>query len=208
MSAAADQRASDPRFPGPKPTEDTLTAEVLRRAFAMFPSGVTAVCASVEGRPVGLAASSFTSVSLDPALVSVCIAHTSSTCPSLRAVGRVGVSVLAEGHASIARQLAGKAGDRFTGVDWAEGPDHSVFIHGAALWLDCSVSREVPAGDHDIVLLEIRAVTPHPDRNPIVFHGSHFRQLRPHARPVAESVEDYLDVTRYPRSYARRRAAS
>ena len=180
-----------------------MTAEVLRRAFAVFPSGVTAVCASVDGRPVGLAASSFTSVSLDPPLVSVCIAHTSGTWPSLRAAGRVGVSVLAEGHASIARQLAGKSGDRFAGVDWAEGPDRSVFIHGAALWLDCSVSREVPAGDHDIVLLEIRAVTPHPDRNPIVFHGSQFRQLLPHARAAAAAVEDYLDVTRYPRSYAR-----
>jgi flavin reductase (DIM6/NTAB) family NADH-FMN oxidoreductase RutF len=203
MSAAADPQAADPQRTG-----DTLTAGALRRAFAMFPSGVTAVCATVEGRPVGLAASSFTSVSLDPPLVSVCIAHTSSTWPLLRAAGRVGVSVLAEGHASIARQLAGKAADRFTGVDWTDGPGHSVFIHGAALWLDCSVSREVPAGDHDIVLLEIRAVTPHPDRNPIVFHGSHFRQLLPRARPVAETVEDYLDVTRYPRSYARHRAAS
>jgi flavin reductase (DIM6/NTAB) family NADH-FMN oxidoreductase RutF len=102
MSAAADPQAADPQRTG-----DTLTAGALRRAFAMFPSGVTAVCATVEGRPVGLAASSFTSVSLDPPLVSVCIAHTSSTWPLLRAAGRVGVSVLAEGHASIARQLAG-----------------------------------------------------------------------------------------------------
>ena len=62
----------------------SLTADVLRHAFGLFPSGVTAVCGIVDGHPAGLAASSFTSVSLDPPLVSVCIAHTSSTWPILR----------------------------------------------------------------------------------------------------------------------------
>jgi flavin reductase (DIM6/NTAB) family NADH-FMN oxidoreductase RutF len=65
----------------------------LRRVFGSFPSGVAAVAALVAGEPVGIAASSFTSVSLDPPLVSVCIAHTSTTWPVLRTASRLGVSI-------------------------------------------------------------------------------------------------------------------
>ncbi|MEW2165626.1 flavin reductase family protein [Streptomyces sp. NPDC007084] len=85
---------------------DILTPEALRRAYAMFPSGVTALCAHVDGTPVGLAASAFTCVSLTPPLVSVRVAHTSTTWPILRAAPRVGISVLAEEHTDIARDLS------------------------------------------------------------------------------------------------------
>ncbi|MTD55478.1 flavin reductase family protein [Amycolatopsis pithecellobii] len=156
-----------------------LTAEVLRHAYGMFPSGVTALCARVDGKPVGLAASSFTSVSLDPPLVSVCVAHTSTTWPVLRGAPRVGISVLAEEHTEIARDLAAKAGDRFARVEWTAGVGDPVFIQGATLWLDCVVNRAVAAGDHDIVLFDVHEVTPNPDVQPIVFHGSRFRQLVP-----------------------------
>lgn len=71
------------------------TGDQLRRAFGCFPSGIT-VCALVDGTPVGMAASSFTSVSLAPPLVSVCIQHTSTTWPVLRNRPRLGLSVLAE----------------------------------------------------------------------------------------------------------------
>ncbi|HEX2744921.1 MAG TPA: flavin reductase, partial [Streptosporangiaceae bacterium] len=66
----------------------------LRHVFGAFPSGVAVVAAVVDNTPVGIAASSFTSVSLDPALVSLCIAHTSTTWPVLREVPRLGVSIL------------------------------------------------------------------------------------------------------------------
>jgi flavin reductase (DIM6/NTAB) family NADH-FMN oxidoreductase RutF len=66
----------------------------LRHVFGAFPSGVAVVAAVVDTAPVGIAASSFTSVSLDPALVSLCIAHTSTTWPVLREVPRLGVSIL------------------------------------------------------------------------------------------------------------------
>ncbi|NED85961.1 flavin reductase family protein, partial [Streptomyces sp. SID11233] len=92
--------------------------EQLRRAFGCFPSGVTALCARRGGHPLGLAASSFTSVSMDPPLVSVCVQHTSTTWPKLRALPRLGVSVLAEGQDEICGRLASRSGDRFAGVDW------------------------------------------------------------------------------------------
>ncbi len=157
--------------------ESQLTPEALRSAFAAFTSGVTAVAAMNGAVPAGLAASSFTSVSMDPPLVSVCVAHTSTTWPVLRPLPRLGVSVLASDHDEVCRALAAKTGDRFAKVEWTAADSGAVFVGGAALWLDCSIYQEVRAGDHDIVLLRIHEVQTYPEVSPLVFHGSRFRQL-------------------------------
>jgi flavin reductase (DIM6/NTAB) family NADH-FMN oxidoreductase RutF len=154
-----------------------LTADVLRGAFASFPSGITAVAAIRDDQPRGLAASSFTSVSLDPPLVSVCIARTSTTWPALRAAPRLGLSVLAADHGHVARSLAAKGIDRFAGVSWERTPQGAVFVRGSALWLDCTRYDEFPAGDHEIALLGIQQLWTYPEVTPLVFHGSRFRQL-------------------------------
>ncbi|WP_406517379.1 flavin reductase family protein [Streptomyces sp. NBC_00134] len=121
-----------------------LTADVLRGAYGRFPSGVTAVCGLVDGLPTGIAASSFTSVSLEPPLVSLCVARTSTTWPVLRRAACLGVSVLAEDQGPVARALASKTSDRFASVGWVAEPPGSVFVVGAALWLECRIVQEVP----------------------------------------------------------------
>lgn len=149
----------------------------LRRAYGCFPSGVTAICALEGADPVGIAASSFTSVSMDPGLVSVCVQNSSATWPRLRAMRRLGVSVLAEDQNEACRTLSLKSGDRFAQVEWSVSGDGAVFVHGAVAWLDCSIHAEVPAGDHMIVVLVLHALRAEPERPPLVFHGSRFRQL-------------------------------
>lgn len=149
----------------------------LRRAFGCFPSGVIAICAVVDSEPVGMAASSFIPVSLDPPLVSVCIQNISTTWPQLRLSSRLGLSVLAEGHHHACMSLSRKRGDRFAGVSWAELPGGGVVIQEASAWLQCRLHTEVPAGDHLIALLEICALEASPDTPPLVFHNSRFRRL-------------------------------
>jgi flavin reductase (DIM6/NTAB) family NADH-FMN oxidoreductase RutF len=156
---------------------DELTPDLLRAAFASFPSGVTAVAAMRDAMPVGMAASSFTSVSLEPPLVSVCIARTSTTWPLLRTLPRLGLSVLAEEHGAVARALAAKDIDRFANVSWEHSPAGAIFVHGSALWLECSLHQEVPAGDHVIALLLIEQLWSYQDVSPLVFHGSQYRHL-------------------------------
>ncbi|MEY9941738.1 flavin reductase family protein [Streptacidiphilus sp. MAP5-3] len=153
-------------------------AAALRAVYGAFPSGVTAVAALVEGRPVGLAASSFTSVSLAPPLVSVCAGQTSSTWPLLRRAERLGVSVLGAEHALLCRQLAGPSDERFTGVAWRATPDGAVLLDGASAWFDCSVEQEIRAGDHDILVLRVHDLYAEPDVEPLVFHTGTFRSLR------------------------------
>jgi flavin reductase (DIM6/NTAB) family NADH-FMN oxidoreductase RutF len=161
-----------------------LDFRALRDAFGHFPSGVVAICAEVDGERVGLAASSFVSVSLEPPLVAFCIQNSSATWPRLRSATHLGISVLGEIHDSAARVLAAKSGDRFAGVETATSDSGAVFIHGTSVWLDTAVRDEIPAGDHAIVVLTVNALTVNPDVSPMVFHRSGFRRLHQEASGV------------------------
>lgn len=158
-------------------TPPMLDPKLLRRAFGAYPSGVVAVAAQVGDRRFGLAASSFTSVSLDPALVSFSIANTSSTWRSLRDAGHLGLSVLADHHGEVCRQLAGPADQRFAGLDVRVTEGGAVLLAEAVATFDCTIHREVEAGDHTIVLLQLHAVEGPGALSPLVFHRSSFGRL-------------------------------
>lgn len=149
----------------------------LRDAYGCFPSGVTAVCALSNQVPVGMAASSFTTVSLEPPLVAICVQSRSETWAKLDSLRHLGVSVLGDEHDLACRQLAAKSGDRFTGIGWEASKTGAIFINGAAVWLECAINRIVPAGDHKIVLLQIERLKTEPGINPLIFHASRFRKL-------------------------------
>lgn len=173
------------RGPQPDPAA-ALDARTLREAFSCFPSGVIAVCGLTDGGPTGMAVSSFTSVSLEPPMVSVCMQLSSKTWPRLRDLPRLGLSVLGEDQGSVCSALAGPENDRFTEVGWEAGEDGPVFLHGAVTWYSCTLRAEVPAGDHCIALLEIDRLWSRP-AEPLVFHGSRFRRLESH-EPTAGLV--------------------
>ncbi|MGW0460772.1 flavin reductase family protein [Streptomyces tendae] len=156
-----------------------IDTSLLRKAFGAFPSGVTAVCALDGGEPLGMAVSSFISVSMTPPLVAVSIQQTSTTWPRLRSARRLGLSVLAEGQDQLCRALAAKDGDRFEGASVHTSENGGLFIHGAAAWFECSVYEELDAGDHAIVLLEIHELHTEADVAPLVFYRSGFRRLEP-----------------------------
>jgi flavin reductase (DIM6/NTAB) family NADH-FMN oxidoreductase RutF len=139
---------------------------------------VAAVAALVDGEPVGMAASSFTSVSLEPALVSVCIARTSTTWPVLSRSGRFGLSVLSTEQAELCRQLSSREGDRFANASWRATALGAVLLDGASAWLDCEIAQVVKAGDHDIVVFLVHGHRTHDRVPPLVFHASQFRTLR------------------------------
>ena len=154
-----------------------LNPTALREAFGHFPSGVIAIAAEVEGILVGLAASTFVPVSLDPPLVSFCVQNSSTTWPRLKDVPVLGISLLGESHDAAARALAAKTGDRFAGLETKSTDRGAVFIHGTTVWLESAIENQVPAGDHTIVVLRVHGITVHEDVPPIVFHRSTFRRL-------------------------------
>jgi flavin reductase (DIM6/NTAB) family NADH-FMN oxidoreductase RutF len=154
-----------------------LDARRLRHVFGAFPSGVAAIAAIVDGAPTGLTASSFTSVSLDPPLVSLCVAHTSSTWPLLRRAPRLGISILSAAQERAGRQLAARRGDRFADLSWRATEDGAVLLDGAGGWLETSIDQQVRAGDHDIIVLRVHDLDADHDISPLVFHASQFRRI-------------------------------
>lgn len=130
----------------------------LRDAFGTFMTGVTVVTAwGPDGAPLGFTANSFTSVSLDPPLVLVCLANNSRNYEALTKARGFAVNVLAETQIEISNLFASRAADRFSGVGWAPGPHGAPLLDGACGWFDCSMHQVVEAGDHVILIGHVEA---------------------------------------------------
>ncbi|WP_320443228.1 flavin reductase family protein [Rhodococcus opacus] len=119
----------------------------LRSALGFFPSGIAALCATVDVKPVGLVATSFSvGVSYDPPLVLFSIQNSSRTWPCLRTAERLGVSILGEGQDHVCRQLASRTRYRFAGLETIRTEHNSLLLHGSALWLDCEIRHRYQRG--------------------------------------------------------------
>jgi flavin reductase (DIM6/NTAB) family NADH-FMN oxidoreductase RutF len=138
--------------------------------MACYPTGVTIVAASDQGGPYGLTVNSFTSVSLDPPLVLVCIGHTSSSHDRLVSADGFSVNLLAADQWEAAVRFATEPSEgRFDAVDWSPGPSGDPILADAVAWLDCELVQVLRGGDHSILLgrVEGAGVT---DRAALVFH--------------------------------------
>jgi 3-hydroxy-9,10-secoandrosta-1,3,5(10)-triene-9,17-dione monooxygenase reductase component len=145
-----------------------LDPSLYRQVLGHLPTGVTVVAAHGLGGPVGMAANSVTSVSLDPPLILVCPSKTSETWPAVRASGRFCVNVMAAHHEALCRRFAAKGADRFAEVGWHEraaGPG----LDEALAWIDCSLREEHDAGDHLIAVADVLAIDARASSPPLVF---------------------------------------
>lgn len=153
-------------------TTPSFDHTLLRDVYACHPSGIVFIGATVDDAPCGMAVSTFTPVSLDPPLVSVCVQNTSSTWPRLRTCSRLGISVLSYGHSGAVPSLSAKTGDRFSGVTVSTSTEGAVFLDGCSVWIEASLYQVVEAGDHSIAILQITDITRHGDVQPVVFYRS------------------------------------
>ena len=155
----------------------------FRRVLGQFPTGVVLVTAATAEGPTGMAVNSFTSVSLDPPLVSFCAAHSSSTWPRIRAAGAFAVNVLGEHHAEVSRRFARQGADRFAGLGHRPGATGAPVLHGVAAHLDCRLHAVHDAGDHVIVLGRVVDLDADDGVRPLVFHGGDYCSLRSAVHP-------------------------
>ncbi|MGN9809908.1 flavin reductase family protein [Micromonospora sp. BQ11] len=171
------------------PVDRDLFRGLLRRQAATV-TVVTAVargtwnraCLGGAGEPVraGFTATSFTSVSLDPPLVSFCLGVASSSWPVLARAEHVAVHLLAAGQRDAARIFATSGIDRFAAYrDWAPGPFGVPLLHGALAQLLCRVVDRVPAGDHTLVIAEPLALGAGVDGDPLVYHQGGYTTAEP-----------------------------
>ncbi|MDW5593840.1 flavin reductase family protein [Conexibacter stalactiti] len=151
----------------------------FRNVLAHLPTGVTVIAAHGSDGPVGMAANSVTSVSLDPPLILFCPAKTSATWPKIRAAETFCVSVMAGHHEELTRRFASKEADRFAGLELQErstGPAPA----DAVAWIECRLHDEHEAGDHTIVVAQVLAIeaTSAADLEPLVFFRGRYGSFR------------------------------
>ncbi|BCJ55324.1 flavin-dependent reductase [Actinoplanes sp. NBRC 14428] len=131
--------------------------------------------------PAGFTATSFTSVSLDPPLVSFCLARTASAWPAVQAARTIAVHVLTREQEHVARTFAARGIDRFAAHGaWHPGPDGVPLLEGVLATLVCRVTQQVEAGDHTIVLATPSSGEHHADATvtPLVYHDGSYAHLK------------------------------
>ena len=136
----------------------SMDGREFRRVLGHYPTGVTVVTAACDGGPEGLTIGSFTSVSLDPPLVSFCPGHDSDSWARMRHVGSFCVNVLADDQADVSSTFASRAEDKFRGVATRVEATGAPVIEGCLAWIDCRVEAVHVAGDHDIVVGRVVAL--------------------------------------------------
>ncbi|MBE3008770.1 flavin reductase family protein [Microbispora sp. NEAU-D428] len=151
-----------------------LTQRSFRDVLGRFTTGVVLVTARTEDRLAGMAANSFTSVSLDPPLIALCAAHTSTTWPLIRSSGGFAVTILSDHHEEVCRLFSTPGADRFAGRTWASTPSgHPVLPDGLG-WLDCRIQSVQRAGDHELVIAEAVDWNVAAAGVPLIFHSGRY----------------------------------
>ncbi|MEX0304927.1 MAG: CoA transferase [Leisingera sp.] len=147
----------------------------LRNAFGAFPTGVTVVTTrQCDGTPRGFTANSFTSVSLDPPMLLICLAKTAHSCQVFTEAPRFAVNILAEDQKEISNLFASRSPSKFAESSWRTGSSDVPLLDNTLAWFECTRHRLVDAGDHLILIGTVSAFDA-ADGNPLGYHrGGYF----------------------------------
>ncbi len=163
--------------------EEPVTSEEFRRACGRFATGVTiASVVDSSGAPHGLTVNSFTSVSLDPPLILICLGHAVTTIDAFRASRHFGINVLAQEQRDLSDRFARRGHDRFDGLEWYRGETGVPLLPGVLAAIECRVRERVACGDHDIFIGEMVHVTAG-DGNPLLYYSGQYRHIAPETNP-------------------------
>lgn len=125
----------------------------LRQCFGSFMTGVTVVTSmDKNNKPIGFTANSFTSVSLDPPLLLVCIDNKSDNIETYSNGAGFVINILAEDQQDISNRFATTMDDRFDGIDWRSSQGGNPLLGGIAAYFDCTTEQTIAAGDHQIII--------------------------------------------------------
>lgn len=168
-------RASDKALEPPAAYGDS---DRFRRVCAQFATGVAvATVRAGDGSPHGLTVNSFTSVSLHPPLVLICVDHRSSVLPHLRAAEYFALSILHEGQESVSNAFAVKPEGRFEGVSWEPAPHGSPLLMDSIGVFECRRSQLIDAGDHAILIGLVTHSECHAGK-PLLYFDRGYRTIR------------------------------
>ena len=154
-----------------------VTSDEFRRACGRFATGVTiATVLDRAGSPHGVTVSSFTSVSLEPPLILICLGHRVTMIDTFRQAKVFGINVLSDQQRELSDRFARKGHDRFNGLKWQRGESGVPLLPGCIAMIECTIHQRFTSGDHDIFVGEMvrgRIV----EGDPLIYYASAYRQL-------------------------------
>lgn len=156
-----------------------ITDDLFRTAMASFASGVTVVTTvDAAGRPFGLTATAFCSVSRVPPLCLVCVADSADPYPALKESGRFAVNVLSHEQSDLSVRFSTHGIDKFEGVSWVPGPDSGcALLSGAIVAVECVVENAVVAGDHEVFIGAVRRIHAGSGAEPLVYFRGRYADI-------------------------------
>lgn len=160
--------------------EAQAAARRFRDVLGCFASGITVITTMSGDEPVGMTCQSFSSVSLDPPLITFVPARTSRAWPLIQRAGRFCVNVLAADQEHVSAQMATKGVDKFAGIDWEPAAaTGSPVIAGTLAHLDCTIAAVYEGGDHFIVVGRVEHLEQHPadagSTEPLLYFKGRYR---------------------------------
>ena len=150
----------------------------FREVLGHFATGITIVTACEEGVPVGFSCQSFAALSLDPPMVILAPAKTSTSWPRIAQAGAFCVNILSEDQEAVCRAFAVSGGDKFDGVAWAPGVTGSPVIDGSLAYVECTLGAIFEGGDHELVTGHVVAMDA-AEGAPLLFYRSGFGRFAP-----------------------------
>jgi len=152
-----------------------IDTAVFRQLCGRFPTGVVVLTTTADdGRPVGMTANSFTSVSLDPPLVSINVDHHAAMHRHMARAERFALNVLESRQEALSRRFAGELPDRFDGVGFSLSERGLPLLHGVLATLECTRHTAFEAGDHTIVVGEVTAGSVGDGRPLLYYRGGYY----------------------------------
>ncbi|MBB4761710.1 flavin reductase [Amorphoplanes digitatis] len=171
-----------------------VDSATFRTVLGQWPSGVCVVTTTGARGAHGMTASSFSSVSLDPPMVSVCLGNHLPSRMLLETAGKFAISFLGKDQAHVGRRFAGQhpeITDRFAGLDWTITPNGVPVLSDAVAWLDCRVAHAYPGGDHTIFVGAVTEAATQRVTSPLLFHSRTWGQV---ADPLPTAIHLTVDV--------------
>lgn len=162
-----------------------INADNLRKTMRQWGSGVTVVTVIYEGKRAGVTASSFTSVSLEPPLVLVCLQNHIETYKLIEQAGQFGISILSSEQADLSKQFAGfvplpEGADRFHEVNLFTATTGAPLLADAAAWMDCKLTAIHEAGPTSrIIVGEVLATGQQEGKLPLIYHNRQYYDITP-----------------------------
>jgi flavin reductase (DIM6/NTAB) family NADH-FMN oxidoreductase RutF len=149
----------------------------FKLAMSHFASGVTVVTTEHEGKPYGMTVAAFSSLSLHPPLVLVCVEKTVKTHDAIAASGKFGVNVLSSTQTDLSNRFASRSDDKFSGLDLVPGDGGVPLLAGAITTLECRLREQLEGGDHTIFVGEVLHARTD-EGEPLVYYRSGYREIR------------------------------